>query len=238
MENAIIVIMTFLVLGLAGIPLFRERRPEEDLATEADYGDPDLDKLLSRKETALEAIRELEFDRAVGSLSDEDYVELKERYEKKAISVLKNIREMDEVSGDGRSRQGGRNVRPDRAKREDWQAVREVVCPECGTAIRPEARFCSVCGAERDVYEDRRSACLECGEPYEAGDVFCASCGARLEPVEEEFAPDGGYVEDFAGDKPAEARRPQKPSGNAQPKRRSRPSANKKPTDNSGSGHS
>ncbi len=238
MENAIIVVMTFILLGLAGIPLLRERKPEEDLVVEEDFEDLELERVLSQKETALEAIRELEFDHAVGSLSDEDYAELKEKYERKAISVLKNLRGMGEAGGHGSGQEKGRKMGAARAKRGGRQMAREFACPECGASFRPEARFCASCGVELDVYEDDRSTCLECGEPYEEGDVYCASCGANLEAVEEEFATDGEDItEGFASEKADEAMQPQNPSTNPQRKRPSRrPRSSKKTAGNNGEG--
>ncbi len=61
----------------------------------ADEGEAPVDHLLVQKESVYSAIKELEFDRAMGNLSQEDYQELARRYEDRAVALLQSI---DEVS--------------------------------------------------------------------------------------------------------------------------------------------
>jgi hypothetical protein len=55
-----------------------------------------LDHLLVQKESIYSALKELEFDHAMGNLSQQDYQELVGRYEDRAIAVLKTIDHVDE----------------------------------------------------------------------------------------------------------------------------------------------
>ena len=54
-----------------------------------------------------------------------------------------------------------------------------TLCPRCGTANRPGARFCKVCQAPLPA------ACPNCGEPLRPGARFCRRCG---QPVPEGLA--------------------------------------------------
>ena len=61
------------------------------------------------------------------------------------------------------------------------------VCDHCGTALAPEAAFCSGCGAAR------ARACPSCGAEAASEDRFCSSCGSALldsavKPAEEPSA--------------------------------------------------
>lgn len=65
-------------------------------------GDPEesaVDELLVQKEAVYSAIKELEFDHAMGNLSKEDYKELARRYEDRAVALLQTIDEASEEDG-------------------------------------------------------------------------------------------------------------------------------------------
>jgi len=48
-------------------------------------------------------------------------------------------------------------------------------CPNCGTSIDPNAKFCSECGAPQTA-----SFCPNCGKQVRPQDKFCTSCGHAL----------------------------------------------------------
>jgi membrane protease subunit (stomatin/prohibitin family) len=58
-------------------------------------------------------------------------------------------------------------------------------CSNCGTANRPDARFCIGCGRGFEQAAQQTSAvtCPACGHANETGDVFCTNCGAALQPT-------------------------------------------------------
>jgi hypothetical protein len=115
-------------------------------------------------EDAIVALREIEFDRATGKLSDADYADLKTRYTQSALEAM---------------RAAGAAVATDA---ED--AVEAVVlayrarlrrCARCGPRPEPDAVYCSNCGA----YLDEK--CAGCGRVVvEVGAAFCAGCGRQL----------------------------------------------------------
>lgn len=67
--------------------------------------------------SAVDALRELEFDRQTGKISDADYAPLKARYTAEAVAVM---------------RAGETGTR---------------ACPRCGPRPEADAAFCSRCGA-------------------------------------------------------------------------------------------
>lgn len=105
------------------------------------------DKLL-----ALRAIKELEFDRAMGKLSDEDFKEMSGRLRAKAARLMRQLdagagyRDQIErdlakkMSSDVRS---ATVLEPRSAK-----ALAERVCASCSAGNDEDARFCKNCGAK------------------------------------------------------------------------------------------
>lgn len=136
---------------------------------------------------ALAALREIEFDRATGKLSDEDYAELKARYTAEALALLRREDGVPPSSGttaepaNGRT---GQTSRPaagddpleamiaDRVRQLDGTVVR---CPTCGPRPETDALFCSSCGRSLSM-----GGCASCGTPLVAGSRYCDSCGAAV----------------------------------------------------------
>ena len=116
-------------------------------------------------EDAIVALREIEFDRATGKLSDADYAELKSRYTARALAAM---RARGEAGAEGS---------PDDLVEATVLAYRARLknCARCGPRPEPDAVYCSNCGS----YLDER--CAGCGRVVEeAGAAFCAGCGRQL----------------------------------------------------------
>ena len=116
-------------------------------------------------EDAIVALREIEFDRATGKLSDLDYAELKARYTARALAAMRARGE------------GGADASPEDLVEATVLAYKARLrsCVRCGPRPEPDAVYCSNCGA----YLDER--CAGCGRVVEeAGAAFCAGCGRQL----------------------------------------------------------
>jgi predicted nucleic acid-binding Zn ribbon protein len=93
---------------------------------------------------ALLALKEIEFDRATGKLSDEDYAQLNARYSAAAIAAL------DEPSGGARCLVHGACGEADARFCPECGAglvTPAGACVTCGFAIPTDALFCPGCGA-------------------------------------------------------------------------------------------
>jgi hypothetical protein len=128
--------------------------------------EPVVPRRHSEGDDAVTALREIEFDRETGKLSETDYDELKARYTKQAIEAMR--------------RQSAEAAATTDADDEIEMAVRvyraqHAACPTCGPRPEPDAVYCSNCGRYL------RDRCADCGAPVEALDArFCVSCGNRL----------------------------------------------------------
>ena len=119
---------------------------------------------------AVVALREIEFDRVTGKLSDADYEELKTRYTARALEAMRAraaaVEPVDESTGTA-----------DDAIEAAVRAYRERMrsCATCGPRPEPDAAYCSHCGRYLP------GACEGCGASItEAGAAYCASCGRQL----------------------------------------------------------
>jgi DNA-directed RNA polymerase subunit RPC12/RpoP len=122
---------------------------------------------IAEDSSAIVALREIEFDRATGTLTETDYEQLKAQYTREAVLET-------------RRRQG--TVEPPAAVSDAEveaavQAYRQsrLACPDCGVRPEADAVYCSNCGRHL------RDRCAKCGAPVSAADArFCINCGSRL----------------------------------------------------------
>ena len=129
-----ILLMSMLTFAFIAYPFFRNRFVPLD----TDPAEDDkLQELNSRKDTTYSMLKELEFDRQSGLLTEEDYKDLEARYKGKAISILKDI--------DGLAKDDDVE---DAIEKEvmSLRRSKDRFCPQCGERRRNNDRFCSKCG--------------------------------------------------------------------------------------------
>jgi len=124
---------------------------------------------------ALRALKEIEFDRATGKLSDADYESLKAQYTAEAIAVMREAMGKAAVgTGEGGRGKGGPGRTP--AIPPSPFPV-SVACPVHGPSKEPGAEFCSGCGRR---LQEANGFCSRCGVSLERDAQFCHRCGTRV----------------------------------------------------------
>ena len=138
--------------------------------------------------SAVEALREIEFDRATGKLSDEDYAELKATYTREALAELR-AKEAGVAVGPPDAATAADPVEAAlaayRARRHaaahDGGAIAERLhaepgsCFVCGPRPESDATFCSNCG------RFLAAECPTCHAPCtREGQRYCEACGTSL----------------------------------------------------------
>ena len=126
-EQLVLVIIGLVVAAVILRPLVRGRRSENE---------PSPPPHLS-PETS-EQLAELELDRALGRVSDEDYARFRGELESSAPTASK-----EKVPVPGR----GDSLQKAEALVRHWKQAPRPSCPACGIRPEPEAAFCSICGA-------------------------------------------------------------------------------------------
>jgi hypothetical protein len=140
-----------------------------------------VDQEETARGVALLALKEIEFDRETGKLSDEDYRLLKDKYTAEALEALRAEEGAAVVAA------GGAGA-PDDVEALIAHRVRALrsaaasappgapVCPSCGPRPEMDAVFCSTCGTGLQAV----SACAHCGTTLAADSRFCERCGSRV----------------------------------------------------------
>lgn len=171
--------MALLAVAMVLQPLV-ERRPISVRARQAEDDDLEfttIEESDSPKVKALIALREIEFDRATGKLSDDDYRALKARYSRAALEAIEAERR------EGGAREAGETgADPMEAAERVIARVKgggARVCPSCGPRPEATAVFCSQCGRNLTL-AGARARCASCGSPLSEGAKFCAECGAGV----------------------------------------------------------
>ena len=160
------------VVGLAAMwlllqPLLAPGRPRT-----AAYEPPDPEE--TPKGIALAALKEIEFDRETGKLSDEDYAFLKAKYTGAALEALRAETLNGAAGGDVEALIAAR-VRALRSAATSAPPGAPS-CSVCGPRPEPDAVFCSTCGQRLR----EGGACAGCGATLGSGSRFCAQCGAGV----------------------------------------------------------
>jgi hypothetical protein len=144
---------------------------------------------------ALTALKEIEFDRETGKLSDTDYEFLKAKYTTAALEALRvesmiagaepatasddvesmiaaKVRALRSASASTPS-----NVRAQFSRESRIPPLRsERACPTCGPRPERDAVFCSTCGRRLPP----RAACDRCGAALVPESRFCEACGQTV----------------------------------------------------------
>jgi rRNA maturation endonuclease Nob1 len=148
-------------------------RPARRSATEED----------DRPTTAVDALREIEFDRETGKLSDADYTDLKSRYTRAALAELRAADNVEATSAGVVGSVVG-HMASDVAGTAVTDPVEAAIarardnqksCGVCGPRPEPDATYCSSCGRYLP------GQCRSCGTSIDlVGSRFCSGCGEQL----------------------------------------------------------
>jgi hypothetical protein len=153
-ENLILISLSIGAAGAAGYgmylmlaPLVAARvKPGRDVLSDRMRVDLEREKALT-----LRSIKELEFDRAMGKLSDQDFEEMSGRLRARALGIMKQLdagssayRALIEKELAARLGKGAAASQPKAVTRPAGLCV-------CGTQNDADARFCKSCGAKLEL---------------------------------------------------------------------------------------
>ncbi|MEE8191775.1 MAG: zinc ribbon domain-containing protein [Gemmatimonadales bacterium] len=167
------VVVALVAVAVVLEPLISPRGARQAAADLDEAEFMDIEESESPKIQALLALKEIEFDRATGKLSEEDYGALKAKYAKIALEAM---------DAEERAETG---VAADAAEELIRQAAQAKVCPACGPRPETDAAFCSECGqkltAPAAESAKGESFCTSCGSGLPDGARFCGECGTKVE---------------------------------------------------------
>jgi len=146
------------------LPILRPAVEAGAAASAVDEGDDPEDDW-SPQTVALRALKEIEFDKATGKLSDADYEALKVKYTQEALAAMRGEGAPFAVSRAPRVSSGARRT------------AHSARCTIHGARPEPDAIFCSDCGRRLG---SAPAYCARCGFSLETGARYCNHCGARV----------------------------------------------------------
>lgn len=150
--------LALVALAFVLFPLFADSRSARPVPAR-----PPASREPASSARAIADLREIEFDRATGKLSDSDYDALKAEYTRGALTAMR--------AEESRATVGDDEVEAAILKyRSQLRA-----CAACGPRPEPDALYCSTCGRYLP------GTCGACGAPVtEQGARFCERCGSTL----------------------------------------------------------
>jgi len=127
--------------------------------------DDRLADLLARKDSALRAIKELEFDHQVGKINAEDYLRFNQRLSRQAIGLIQQLEK----------------ITPESTALDEQleQAIASRRQAQPATPL-PNAASINTVGTPVGSTSAPSRFCTECGTRLEPSNKFCANCGASV----------------------------------------------------------
>lgn len=189
-------ILSAITIAFVLYPVFRASGLGRRHITDSAIGDQ-LAELIARRDAIYEAIRDVDFDRETGKLTEEDHRLMRQRLTAEGVRVLQELDHLvqsdvredledaieREVAALRQTRPAG-TVEEEAIRREAPEMVtapeaaafdgKLITCHSCGGRVQAGAKFCTHCGASLAL------TCPDCGVSVEAGDRFCSRCGAEL----------------------------------------------------------
>jgi hypothetical protein len=142
------VIYLALVLIILGVALFVAAPLFEFAPGPRGSVDSERSRLEHERALAVQALRELEFDREMRKLSEQDWAELKHQLEARALRAMAALEKLDQRA----LRTPGRGRRL--ARTSPAPAVAAIkFCPACGKPVAANSNFCGECGATLNLKE-------------------------------------------------------------------------------------
>ena len=141
------------VVGLAAWRTFSPLTRDEDASGPQILGGRTRAALEREKTLVLRSIKELEFDRAMGKVSEKDFAEMSARLRMRAAGLIRQLdagavyREQIEMEVSKRAGRSSESRTSDPGSRIPSPVTAVNSCPSCSTANDADARFCKHCGA-------------------------------------------------------------------------------------------
>ena len=203
----LIVLLSVGALAFALMPIWKPLTAQNRLSHLGAWGgstSSQAAELTARRDAIYVALRDADFDRQLGKLSEEDYQVVRNRYMVEAARVLRQLdqltpqaaaaldAELEHAVAQLRNQLSAADVGSvmPALSPQVVQAVEAEVaalirhsaagpqagtCPDCGRAYQPGDAFCTACGAPL------ANLCPQCGAPRRSDDRFCARCGQAFD---------------------------------------------------------
>lgn len=144
-EHLVLISLTIAAAGLAAAGFYRMLAPlaiDDPLLYSEPLSERTRAALEREKALTLRSIKELEFDRAMGKVSERDFDEMAARLRARAVTLMKSV----EDSTSGYRELIERDLKARLSERAMPAAHGELACAACGSSNDHDAMFCKRCG--------------------------------------------------------------------------------------------
>ena len=150
-ENLVLLSLTIGAAGVAAVAFYRTIAP-----LVAPYTEVDREPLSTRlredlereKALTLRSIKELEFDRAMGKLSPQDFEQMAGRLRARAMGIMKQLDAGTSVYREQIEKELAARLKTTGKPGSDARRAAGKARCACGTANDADAKFCKSCGAK------------------------------------------------------------------------------------------
>ena len=138
-----------------------------------------LESNQNRHQSAILALRDLDFDFRAGKVSEEDYGSLRADLLAKAAATMQTLDEAADARLENLIQARRTQLITGTAPAQlIANAVGGSSCASCHAPLAEDANFCMKCGTPV-----QRTFCPHCGKPIMADDRFCPTCGKAIPQI-------------------------------------------------------
>ncbi len=160
---ALLATLGAIVVAFVLLPVFSSEAPGTRFGL--DEVEREQVDLSDAKNRLLDAIKDLDFEKDAGKVSDQDYQAARDDYMAQVAAVMARI---DELAPEP--------AKKAEAKKSDAGRP-SVACPSCKETNPQGSKFCLECGT---ALATEAPPCASCGEPLPAKAKFCVECGTKV----------------------------------------------------------
>lgn len=175
----LIVLMAAVAIGAVIWPILRPTRATAGTVA----NDQVLADLVSKREAALRAVKDLEFDYQTGKVSSTDYPIYERNLKEQAVATIQAV---DDYQSRQRQAAAAKQAELETALEAEITGLRRTqttTSPEPAANGHPVVALPATDSSPTAVDRSAPKFCPQCGRPVQPGDLFCASCGAALVSV-------------------------------------------------------
>ncbi len=186
MDPILFIVLSIVLIGVAfyviALPILGQARQLPGGEVTSSSEQERLDELVAQREAAFQALRELNFDHRVGTVTDDDCAAFEVGLKQAAADALRALDEWEAEADDALDDVLEQAVSTRRQALATQQSHGQGgrACAACGRPALAGDRFCGGCGAALDASPaavERAPHCPHCGQELAEGDRFCAGCG-------------------------------------------------------------
>lgn len=169
-------LLAVVAIGAVVWPILRPPRPDPANVP----ANQELAELTAKRDAALRAVKDLEFDYQTGKVSQEDYVVYERALKAQAVTAIQAV---DAYQGYQQDTMAAARAELDTALEAQIAALRRTPPVPASTprANGHTATTSAAAVAAAEAGDDGSATfCPQCGQGVHAGDRFCAHCGATL----------------------------------------------------------